>query len=129
MTACVLNTGLLLQAMGYSSPPLTLGLRKKMRSNANVEWTVSDALLAPIFERCRDHLPQRVASGDLCGVNGTHISHLASLCPTGGLSELSHGGPSTTLPAPPGRDMSTDGHASNVVRPHSPMAAVSVQPA
>lgn len=40
-----------------------------MRSNANVEWTVSDALLAPIFERCRDHLPQRVASGDLCGVN------------------------------------------------------------
>jgi hypothetical protein len=56
--------------MGYARPPLTLGLRKAMRSNANVEWTVSDAVLAPIFARCRDYLPQRVAGGKLVGVNG-----------------------------------------------------------
>jgi len=55
------------EAMGYADPPLSIG--RNVRANSNVEWTVDDTVIGPIFERCRHLLPQHVEGGDLCGVN------------------------------------------------------------
>lgn len=59
------------EAMGYADPPLSIG--RNVRANSNVEWTVDDTVIGPIFERCRHLLPQHVEGGDLCGVNGESL--------------------------------------------------------